>query len=129
MVSPLAGITRDDVDRSERSQWRYRAALPLEVERRVSLGEGCAPLLPAEFDDIPVLVKPEWFNPTASFKDRGTTVMISVIAGQGIAEILEDSSGNAGSPVVAHEIASAQSHREKETHEAPPRACDARRTG
>jgi threonine synthase len=105
MVSPLAGITRDDVDRSERSQWRYRAALPLEVERRVSLGEGCTPLLPAEFDEIPVLVKPEWFNPTASFKDRGTTVMISVVASQGIAEILEDSSGNGGSSVAAYAAA------------------------
>lgn len=105
MVSPLVGITRDDVDRSERSQWRYRAALPLEVERRISLGEGCTPLLPAEFDGISVLVKTEWFNPTASFKDRGTTVMISVVAGQGFTEILEDSSGNGGSSVAAYAAA------------------------
>ena len=105
MVSPLGGITRNDVDRSERSQWRYRAALPLVVEHPVSLGEGCTPLLRTEFDDIPVLVKPEWFNPTASFKDRGTTVMVSVVASQGITEILEDSSGNGGSSVAAYAAA------------------------
>lgn len=105
MVSALAGITRDDVDRSERSQWRYRAALPLTIEHPVSLGEGCTPLLRTELDNIPVLIKPEWFNPTASFKDRGTTVMLSVVASQGISEILEDSSGNGGSSVAAYAAA------------------------
>ena len=105
MVSALAGITRDDVDRSERSQWRYRAALPLTIEHPVSLGEGCTPLLRTELDNIPVLIKPEWFNPTASFKDRGTTVMVSVVASQGISEILEDSSGNGGSSVAAYAAA------------------------
>jgi threonine synthase len=105
MVSALGGITRDDIDQSERSQWRYRAALPLDVERRVSLGEGCTPLLPAEFDGVSAMVKPEWFNPTASFKDRGTTVMMSVVASQGITEILEDSSGNGGSSVSAYAAA------------------------
>jgi len=105
MVSPLGGISRDDVDRSERSQWRYRAALPLEIERPISLGEGCTPLLPVELGGIPVLIKPEWFNPTASFKDRGATVMVSVVVGQGITEILEDSSGNGGSSVAAYAAA------------------------
>jgi threonine synthase len=105
MVSALGGITRDDVDLSERSQWRYRAALPLEVEHPVSLGEGCTPLLPAELDGVSVLIKPEWFNPTASFKDRGTTVMMSIVASQGITEILEDSSGNGGSSVSAYAAA------------------------
>jgi threonine synthase len=111
MVSALAGITRDDVDSTERSQWRYRAALPLTLERYVSLGEGCTPLLPTELDNIPVLIKPEWFNPTASFKDRGTTVMVSVVASQGITEILEDSSGNGGSSVAAYAAAAGISAR------------------
>ena len=51
MVSALAGITRDDVDRSERSHWRYAAALPLPLTR-LSLGEGCTPLLPATVDRL-----------------------------------------------------------------------------
>jgi threonine synthase len=54
---------------------------------------------------VQVHVKPEWFNPTASFKDRGTTVMISVLASQGITDILEDSSGNGGSSVAAYAAA------------------------
>jgi threonine synthase len=105
MVSRLGGITRDDVDSSERSQWRYRAALPLELRRHVSLGEGGTPLLRAVVSGIPVLVKPEWFNPTGSFKDRGTTVMMSVLASQGITEMLEDSSGNGGASVAAYAAA------------------------
>lgn len=105
MVSPLGGITRDDVDRAERSQWRYRAALPVCIERPVSLGEGCTPMLATEVDGFPVLVKPEWFNPTASFKDRGTTVMMSVLRDQGVTEVLEDSSGNGGSSVAAYAAA------------------------
>jgi threonine synthase len=105
MVSALGGITRDDVDLSERSQWRYRAALPLKVEHPVSLGEGCTPLLSADLDGVSVLIKPEWFNPTASFKDRGTTVMMSIVASQGVTEILEDSSGNGGSSVSAYAAA------------------------
>jgi threonine synthase len=105
MVSPLPGITADCIDRSVRSQWRYRAALPVVLQRWVSLGEGCTPLLGATVDGIPLRVKPEWFNPTASFKDRGTTVMVSVLASQGVTEVLEDSSGNGGSSVSAYAAA------------------------
>jgi threonine synthase len=105
MVSALPGITERDIDRSERSQWRYRAALPVTLPTWVSLGEGCTPLLSATIDGIPLRVKPEWFNPTASFKDRGTSVMMSVLASQGITEMLEDSSGNGGSSVAAYAAA------------------------
>ena len=31
LVEPLPGITREDVDRTVRSQWRYAAALPVAV--------------------------------------------------------------------------------------------------
>ena len=106
MVSPLGGIRRESIDRSDRSQWRYRAALPIDLTSWVSLGEGCTPLLRATVDGIDVRVKPEWFNPTASFKDRGTAVMMSVLVSQGIVEMLEDSSGNGGSSVAAYAAAS-----------------------
>jgi threonine synthase len=102
MVGPLPGISRDQIDATERSQWRYRAALPLLPSRRISLGEGCTPLVPSTVFGTEVLVKPEWFNPTGSFKDRGTSVMVSVVAGQGIDAILEDSSGNGGASVAAY---------------------------
>ncbi|MEU7905624.1 pyridoxal-phosphate dependent enzyme [Actinoplanes sp. NPDC049118] len=105
LVEDLPGIDRDDVDTRVRSQWRYAAALPLSYERPVSLGEGCTPLLPFEVDGVPLSVKPEWFNPTASFKDRGTTVMVSTLLRQGVAGMLEDSSGNGGSSVAAYAAA------------------------
>lgn len=103
-VEPGPGITRHQVDPGVRSQWRYAAALPLTIPP-VSLGEGCTPLLTREFDGLPVHLKPEWFNPTGSFKDRGTTVMVSVLKAQGVDAILEDSSGNGGSSVSAYAAA------------------------
>lgn len=105
MVSTLAGITSDRIDLAERSQWRYRAALPAVLDRQISLGEGCTPLLAADVHGIRVHAKLEWFNPTASFKDRGTSVMISMLARQGITALLEDSSGNGGSSVAAYAAA------------------------
>ncbi|MCF7551794.1 pyridoxal-phosphate dependent enzyme [Pseudonocardia sp. WMMC193] len=103
-VEPGPGLTREQVDTSVRSQWRYAAALPLAVPP-VSLGEGCTPLLTREFDGLPVHLKPEWFNPTGSFKDRGSTIMVSVLKAQGVDAILEDSSGNGGSSVAAYAAA------------------------
>jgi len=103
-VEPGPGITRDRVERGVRSQWRYAAALPLPVSP-VSLGEGCTPLLTREFSGVEIGVKPEWLNPTGSFKDRGTTVMVSVLKAQGVPAILEDSSGNGGSSVAAYAAA------------------------
>ncbi|MFC4565121.1 pyridoxal-phosphate dependent enzyme [Nocardiopsis mangrovi] len=104
MVTPQQGLTRADVDTSVRSQWRYAAALPFRPAP-VSLGEGCTPLLDVRLSGIALAVKPEWFNPTASFKDRGTSVMVSVLAHQGIGAILEDSSGNGGASVAAYAAA------------------------
>ena len=104
MVSALGGITRDAVDRSERSHWRYAAALPLPLPR-LSLGEGCTPLLPVSVDGVSLLAKAEWSNPSGSFKDRGTSVMLALLASQRVSEILEDSSGNGGASVAAYATA------------------------
>ncbi|MEU5401798.1 threonine synthase [Streptomyces sp. NPDC005963] len=101
-VTPLPGITRQDVDTTVRSLWRYRAALPVDVPHPVSLGEGRTPLIEGEWDDVPVAFKAEWFGPTGSFKDRGTTVMVSFLAQQGITDVIEDSSGNGGASVSAY---------------------------
>lgn len=111
MVSDLPGIVAADVDSSERSQWRYRAALPTSISKPVSLGEGCTPLLRVTRDGVPLRVKPEWFNPTASFKDRGMSVLISLLAEQAITSVIEDSSGNAGSSLAAYAAAAGMSAR------------------
>ncbi|WP_329023643.1 threonine synthase [Streptomyces sp. NBC_00690] len=101
-VTPLPGITRHDIDTDVRSLWRYRAALPVAIPRPVSLGEGRTPLIEAQWDGVPVTFKAEWFSPTGSFKDRGTTVMVSFLAQQGITDVIEDSSGNGGASVSAY---------------------------
>lgn len=101
-VSRLPGITREDVDTRTRSLWRYRAALPLTFDRPVTLGEGVTPLVERAWGAGTVHFKLEWFSPTGSFKDRGTSVMVSRLAQQGAREAIEDSSGNGGSSVAAY---------------------------
>jgi threonine synthase len=105
LLTLLPGITRDAVDPATRSLWRYRAALPMQVEHPISMGEGCTPLLSRVLHDAPVRLKCEWFNPTCSFKDRGASVMLSLLRAQGITAVLEDSSGNGGAAIAAYAAA------------------------
>jgi threonine synthase len=102
MMSEQKGIGRDEIDRKTRSLWRYQAALPVEIDRPISLGEGCTPLIERAWGDLRPMFKLEWFNPTSSFKDRGTTVMLSFVRQLGIDAVLEDSSGNGGASVAAY---------------------------
>ncbi|WP_240799203.1 threonine synthase [Streptomyces sp. A0958] len=102
MMEPLPGITRRQIDTSINSQWRYRAALPLPQGEPVTLGEGRTPLLQRTLAGLRVTIKTESMNPTGSFKDRGSSVMISTLRHQGVMQILEDSSGNGGSSVAAY---------------------------
>ncbi len=105
MISPLPGIGKDAIDRGERSLWRYRSALPLAVKEPLSLGEGCTPLVTRRWRGVDARFKLEWFAPTGSFKDRGASVMISVLRQQGINHLLEDSSGNGGAAIAAYAVA------------------------
>ncbi|KND59918.1 Threonine synthase [Candidatus Burkholderia verschuerenii] len=107
LISPLARMSRDNIVRQLRSQWRYRASLPVEIVSPISMGEGCTPLIQKAWDDHRPHFKLEWFSPTSSFKDRGTTVMLSMLRQQGITSVLEDSSGNGGASVAAYGAAGA----------------------
>ncbi|MEU7314877.1 pyridoxal-phosphate dependent enzyme [Streptomyces sp. NPDC007083] len=100
LVSPAQAPRPADIVTADRSLWRYRAALPPLPP--VSLGEGCTPLLARTWGGVEVGFKLEWFNPSGSFKDRGSSVMISALAAQGVDQVLEDSSGNGGSSVAAY---------------------------
>jgi threonine synthase len=102
LISPQRGITRDEIERDTRSLWRYQASLPVEISKPISLGEGCTPLVQREWDDFRPFFKLEWFNPTCSFKDRGTAVMLSYLRQLGVEAVLEDSSGNGGASVAAY---------------------------
>lgn len=105
LISPLAGIGRAAIERGTRSLWRYRAALAVPVADPVSLGEGMTPLLRRRFRGIEAHFKCEWLSPSGSFKDRGASVMISVLRQQGIGHLLEDSSGNGGAAVATYAAA------------------------
>jgi threonine synthase len=101
LINPQRGIGRDDIDSQIRSLWRYQASLPARISSPITLGEGCTPLVQKDWDDFRPFFKLEWFNPTCSFKDRGTTVMLSYLRQIGVSAVLEDSSGNGGASVAA----------------------------
>ena len=95
------------IDRGDFSLWRYAAMLP--VKRRFSLGEGMTPLTPATLDGCPFLAKLEYLNPTGSFKDRGTAVMLNHLASRGADDFIDNSSGNAGASLAAYAGAAGKS--------------------
>ncbi len=87
----------------ERSIWRYVKFYPyVRKADIVTLGEGWTPLV--RFSSK-VYLKLENLNPTGSFKDRGSAVLVSAISGlikKSEGYIAEDSSGNAGASVAAY---------------------------
>jgi threonine synthase len=105
LLTPLPGLTRAQIDTATRSLWRYRAAFPFSIDDPITLGEGMTPLIPCVVAGVRVLLKCEWFNPTGSFKDRGASVMLSLLRAQGIKRMLEDSSGNGGAAISAYAAA------------------------
>jgi threonine synthase len=102
ILSLLSGIRKEDIDTEERSLWRYRKSFALDYPRPISLGEGLTPLLKRNFLEHDFHFKLEWFNPTGSFKDRGTSLVASTLALQGVEKALTDSSGNGGSSLSAY---------------------------
>jgi threonine synthase len=104
-LAPGRGITRRDIDPGQRSIWRYARGLLIGAEHAVSLGEGWTPLLPGQWHGAPVQYKLEFMMPTGSFKDRGTTVLVSYLKSRGVRRVLEDSSGNAGASLAAYAAA------------------------
>jgi threonine synthase len=83
--------------------WRFRHTFDLgEPAPVVSLGEGNTPLIWGEAAGRQVAFKLEYLNPTGSFKDRGSVLLVSFVQSRGVEEALEDSSGNAGASFAAY---------------------------
>jgi threonine synthase len=104
-LTPGAGLAPIDIKMDERSLWRYSSAIRLAEPPAATLGEGWTPLIPAQWDGQPVLMKAEYFMPSGSFKDRGSAVMLNYLKQTGVSKIMEDSSGNAGSSVATYAAA------------------------
>ena len=105
MITALPGIGRDMIEKGRRSLWRYAAALPVEVSDPITMGEGLTPLISSRWRGVPALFKLEYLSPTGSFKDRGASVMLSILRVRGVTRVLEDSSGNGGAAIAAYAAA------------------------
>jgi len=97
------GFKDKDISKNDHSVWRYRQFFPyIEENSIITLGEGWTPLV--QFNEN-VDLKLENLNPTGSFKDRGSAMLVSTIH-RVIKEqkgyISEDSSGNAGASMAAY---------------------------
>jgi threonine synthase len=92
------GISRKDF-----SVWRYREFFPYIREAElIRLGEGWTPMV--KFSEG-VYFKLESLNPTGSFKDRGSALLVSAVhelIRKMKGYISEDSSGNAGASIAAY---------------------------
>lgn len=93
----------DEIKKRKPTLWRYREAIPVQSDASiVSFDEGFTPLAEVDFGGKTVLIKQDQLFVTGSFKDRGASVLVSKIKELGIREIVEDSSGNAGSAISAY---------------------------
>jgi threonine synthase len=99
-IANLPAFNADAIRQHEWSIWRYAAMLP--TYRRFSLGEGMTPLVPVKIGSTPFLAKQEYLSPTASYKDRGTAVLLNYLLEHGVTSVVEDSSGNAGASLAAY---------------------------
>ena len=87
--------------------WRFRNSFGLSDYAPVlTLGEGNTPLVFSELAGKKIGFKLEYLNPTGSFKDRFSAVLLSDLISRGVTRVIEDSSGNAGASLAAYAAAS-----------------------
>ena len=83
--------------------WRYREALPICHDAEiVSFDEGMTPLLHMELSGFPICMKLDYLFPSGSYKDRGSTVLISYLKAMGVSKVVQDSSGNAAASIAQY---------------------------
>jgi threonine synthase len=104
----LPAVTKDELEATPAGVWRYRSFLPAAgIDELVTLGEGGTPLIHAQRlgDELglpKLMVKDESRNPTGSFMDRGTTVLLSLASDQGVRECTCVTTGNLGASLSAY---------------------------
>jgi threonine synthase len=95
------GFSREDLAASrENSHWRYLPLMPVSSSRSLPvLRAGWTPLYPGRgLLDLPGLfIKDDSLNPTASLKDRATSVGIARALEEDASAVAAASTGNAGS--------------------------------
>lgn len=104
---PSPAFPVDAIARRPATMWRYAEALPAFHEP-VTLGEGMTPLVPLVPPRVlagaalTLLAKVEGGLPTGSYKDRGSSVLVSLLAALGVRRGVEDSSGNAAASLATY---------------------------
>ncbi len=106
----LKEVSNEGLFEASRSNiWRYRALLPVFSEKCiVSLDEGWTPLFEAK--NLPerlnvsskLILKNETINPTGSFLDRGSSVLVSRCLELGVSAIACVTTGNMGASLSAY---------------------------
>lgn len=102
-IEPAPAFDAKQIARDTNSLWRYRAFLPLPDQAApISMGEGWTPLIPVTYNERNIYCKLDFLNPTGSFKDRGTTVIVSAVKAFGYTHVTDDSSGNAAASLASY---------------------------
>jgi threonine synthase len=104
----IGSLRRSEIDALPPGVWRFRMLLPeISNGQVVTLGEGGTPLLPAKrlgdelgFENL--LIKDETMNPTGSFIDRGSTVLVSLARERGVKRFSCTTTGNLGASLAAY---------------------------
>jgi len=105
-VESSAFFAREALAERDFSIWRYREAFGLPAEADpVSLGEGRTPLVRREIAGQDVSFKLDYLQPSGSFKDRGASVLMTLVKFLEVEQVVEDSSGNAGAAMAAYAAA------------------------
>jgi threonine synthase len=91
------------VDPAQPGIWKYRSSFSLkDPDLTVTLGEGNTPFIWDDLSTREIGFKMESLNPTGSYKDRGSAVLVSQLLSRMIYSAVEDSSGNAGASFAAY---------------------------
>jgi threonine synthase len=110
-LAPIYGEQFPTVSATERQEipslWKFRQRLPCAGIDVVTLGEGQTPLVPCSrigqsLGVRNLFIKDESRNPTWSYKDRFSTVAVSIARAMGAQVVATASSGNAGASLAAY---------------------------
>jgi threonine synthase len=107
-LTPLAHVRPDTLgDAAARGLWRFRALMPVETDRPVTLGEGATPLVHLErlgrrLGLARLYAKDESQNPTWSYKDRLCSVAVTHAVLSGARAVTIASTGNHGASTAAY---------------------------
>jgi len=100
---PSKACLESDIQHNQHSLWRYEKALPFPIsDSLVSFQEGLTPLVKDTWENHEIYLKLDYLMPTGSFKDRGVVMMVNYLKALRVKNVVDDSSGNAGSSLAAY---------------------------